>query len=34
VLLAVLIIGAGFILVSNLAADILYALLDPRIRYA
>jgi peptide/nickel transport system permease protein len=34
VLLAVLIIGAGFILVSNLVADILYALLDPRIRYA
>jgi len=33
ILLAVLIIGAGFILLSNLLADILYALLDPRIRY-
>ena len=34
VLLAVLIIGAGFILLSNLLADILYAVLDPRIRYS
>lgn len=33
VLLAILIIGAGFILLSNLLADILYAVLDPRIRY-
>ncbi len=33
VLMAILIIGAGFILVSNLLADILYAFLDPRIRY-
>ena len=33
VLMAILIIGAGFILISNLLADILYAFLDPRIRY-
>lgn len=33
VLLAVLIIGAAFIILSNLIADILYAYLDPRIRY-
>jgi peptide/nickel transport system permease protein len=33
VLMAILIIGAGFILISNLLADILYAILDPRIRY-
>lgn len=33
VLLAVLIIGAGFIILSNLLADISYAYLDPRIRY-
>jgi len=33
VLLAVLIIGAVIIIVSNLLADIAYALLDPRIRY-
>jgi len=32
VLLAVLIIGAGVIILSNLAADISYAYLDPRIR--
>jgi peptide/nickel transport system permease protein len=32
VLLAVLIIGAGFIILSNLVADISYAYLDPRIR--
>ncbi len=33
VLLAVLIIGAGIMLISSLVADILYAALDPRIRY-
>ena len=33
ILLAVLIIGAGIIIISNLLADIAYALLDPRIRY-
>jgi peptide/nickel transport system permease protein len=33
VLLAVLIIGAAFIIFSNLFADILYAYLDPRVRY-
>jgi peptide/nickel transport system permease protein len=33
VLLAVLIIGAGVIILSNLVADIGYAYLDPRIRY-
>jgi peptide/nickel transport system permease protein len=33
ILLAVLIIGAGLILLSNLLADILYAYIDPRIRY-
>ena len=33
VLMAVLIIGAGFIIFSNLLADIVYAYLDPRIRY-
>ena len=33
VLMAVLTIGAGFIILSNLLADILYAYLDPRIRY-
>ena len=33
VLLAVLIIGAGIIIISNLLADIAYAILDPRIRY-
>ena len=32
ILLAVLIIGAGFIILSNLLADILYFYLDPRIR--
>ncbi len=32
-LLAILIIGAAFIILSNLLADILYAYLDPRIRY-
>jgi peptide/nickel transport system permease protein len=33
ILLAVLIIGAGFIILSNLLADIVYAYLDPRIRF-
>ncbi len=32
VLMAVLMIGAAFMILSNLAADILYAYLDPRIR--
>src|SRR5258706_265840 len=32
-LLAVLIIGAAFIILSNLIADVLYAFLDPRVRY-
>ncbi len=32
-LLAVLIIGAAFIIFCNLFADILYAYLDPRVRY-
>jgi peptide/nickel transport system permease protein len=32
-LMAVLIIGAAFIIFCNLAADILYAYLDPRVRY-
>jgi peptide/nickel transport system permease protein len=33
ILLAVLIIGAAFIILSNLLADVLYAYLDPRVRY-
>jgi len=33
ILLAVLIIGSGIVIVSNLLADIAYAFLDPRIRY-
>ena len=33
VLMAVLIIGAGLILICNLLADIAYAYLDPRVRY-
>ena len=33
VLMAVLIIGATFIILSNLLADIVYAYLDPRIRF-
>jgi len=33
VLMAILIIGAAFIILSNLLADIVYAYLDPRIRY-
>jgi peptide/nickel transport system permease protein len=32
-LMAVLIIGAAFIILSNLLADVLYAMLDPRVRY-
>jgi len=32
-LMAVLIIGAAFIILCNLSADILYAYLDPRVRY-
>ena len=32
-LMAVLIIGAGFIILCNLIADILYGYLDPRVRY-
>jgi peptide/nickel transport system permease protein len=34
VLLAVLIIGASMIILSNLLADVFYAFLDPRIRYS
>jgi peptide/nickel transport system permease protein len=34
VLMAILIIGGIFIILSNLLADLLYAYLDPRIRYA
>ena len=33
ILLAVLIIGAGLIIMSNLLADVVYGYLDPRIRY-
>jgi peptide/nickel transport system permease protein len=33
VLLAILIIGAVIIIISNLMADIAYAALDPRVRY-
>ena len=33
ILLAILIIGASIIIISNLLADIAYALLDPRVRY-
>jgi peptide/nickel transport system permease protein len=33
-LMAVLIISAAFIILSNLLADILYAYLDPRVRYS
>ncbi len=33
ILLAILIIGAGIVILSNLLADIAYAYLDPRIRY-
>jgi peptide/nickel transport system permease protein len=33
VLLAILIIGAGTIILCNLLADLLYSFLDPRVRY-
>lgn len=33
ILMAILIIGAGVMILSNLLADIVYAFLDPRIRY-
>jgi len=33
VLMAVLVLGATFIIVSNLLADVVYAVLDPRIHY-
>jgi ABC-type dipeptide/oligopeptide/nickel transport system permease component len=31
--MAILIIGASFVILSNLLADIVYAYLDPRIRF-
>jgi peptide/nickel transport system permease protein len=34
ILMAVLIIGGISIILSNLLADVLYAFLDPRIRYS
>jgi peptide/nickel transport system permease protein len=34
ILLAILIIGAGIVILSNLLADIAYAYLDPRVRYS
>lgn len=34
ILLAILIIGAGIVVLSNLMADIVYAYLDPRVRYS
>lgn len=33
ILLAILIIGSGIVILSNLVADIAYAFLDPRVRY-
>jgi peptide/nickel transport system permease protein len=33
ILLAVLIIGAAIVILSNLFADIAYGFLDPRVRY-
>jgi peptide/nickel transport system permease protein len=33
ILMAILTIGAGLILFSNLLADLAYAYLDPRVRY-
>ena len=33
VLLAILMIGAAAIILSNLLADLLYVYMDPRIRY-
>jgi peptide/nickel transport system permease protein len=32
-LLGILIISSGMMILSNLAADIIYGFLDPRIRY-
>jgi peptide/nickel transport system permease protein len=34
VLLAMLVLGAVFVIAANLLADILYAVVDPRIRYS
>ena len=34
VLLAELLLGAVFVIAFNLIADILYAVMDPRIRYS
>jgi ABC-type dipeptide/oligopeptide/nickel transport system permease component len=31
--MAILILSAGFMIISNLVADLLYGVLDPRIRY-
>jgi peptide/nickel transport system permease protein len=33
ILMAILVIGAGIVIMSNLMADIAYAFLDPRVRY-
>jgi len=32
--MAILIIGSGIVVLSNLMADIAYAYLDPRVRYS
>ncbi len=34
ILMAILTIGAGIVILSNLMADIAYAYLDPRVRYS
>jgi peptide/nickel transport system permease protein len=34
VLLAMLVISGVFVIIFNLIADILYAVMDPRIRYS
>jgi len=34
VLLAMLMIGAVFVIIFNLLADLLYGVMDPRIRYS
>ena len=34
VLLAILVIGATFVIMFNLIADVLYGVMDPRIRYS
>jgi peptide/nickel transport system permease protein len=34
ILLAMLLLGAVFVIAFNLIADILYAVMDPRIRYS